>query len=115
VQTDGWIEHRRGDGELVGWMRPEGDGFVVIDLLGREVSGEIDWFAAEELLDAIGLRYLAEPFLLELDDGVQVRVRLTEVSTQRIRVKKDDFGAIDAPLLEYVLAWPLPAELRPLS
>jgi len=30
-----WIEHRRGDGERLGWMRPLGGLFVVIDLLGR--------------------------------------------------------------------------------
>jgi hypothetical protein len=96
-------------------MRPEGDGFVVIDLLGREVSGPIDWFHAEELLDELGIRYLAEPFLLDLDDGVSLRVRITEVSTQRIRVKKDDFGDITVPLREYELAWPLPDELRPLA
>jgi hypothetical protein len=96
-------------------MRPEGDGFVVIDLLGREVSGAVDWFHAEELLDQLGIRYLAEPFVLDLDDGASLRVRITEVSTQRIRVKKDDFGDITAPLLEYELAWPMPDELRPLA
>ena len=43
-----WIEHRRGmDGELLGWMRPADDGFVVIDLLGRELTGVVDWFEAE--------------------------------------------------------------------
>lgn len=39
-----WIEHRRGDRELLGWMRSQGEGFVVIDLLGREISAEKeDW------------------------------------------------------------------------
>ena len=117
-----WIEHRRGDGELVGWMRPEGDGFVVIDLLGRPMSDVVDWLAAEELLEERGLGYLAEPFMLDgarTDDGPEagarpLRVRITEVDTTRIRVKKDDFGAIDAPLLEYTLDWPAPPELRPI-
>ncbi|WP_382306519.1 hypothetical protein [Herbiconiux sp. UC225_62] len=114
MERDGWIEHRRGDGELVGWMRPEGDGFVVIDLLGREVSGPIDWFDAEALLDELGLRYLADPYLLDLD-GTSLRVRITEVSTRRIRVKKDDYGDITVPLREFELAWPMPDELRPLA
>ncbi len=96
-------------------MRPEGDGFVVIDLLGREISDPLDWFAAEELLEETGLRYLAEPFQLERADGSPLRVRLTEVSTRRIRVKKDDYGDITASLVEYELPWPLPAELRPLA
>lgn len=95
-------------------MRPAGDGFVAIDLLGRDVSGEIDWLDAEELLETLGLHYLAEPFLLDRGDGPPLRVRLTEVSTRRIRVKKDDFGDITAPLVEYEVAWPLPDELRPL-
>jgi hypothetical protein len=108
-----WIEHRRADGERLGWMRPEGEGFVVIDLLGREVSGELDWFAAETLLDGLGIGYLADPYLLHRAGHEPLRVRLTEVSAGRIRVKKDDFGAIDAPLVEFTLGWPMPPELRP--
>ncbi|MGA1838265.1 hypothetical protein VD659_15190 [Herbiconiux sp. 11R-BC] len=110
---DHWIEHRRGDGELVGWMLPEGEGFAVVDLLGRELSGPVDWFAAETLLEERGLRYLAEPFVLEREGAAALRVRITEVSTERIRVKKDDFGAIDAPQREFVLPWPAPTALRP--
>ena len=110
-----WIEHRRGDRELLGWMRPEGDGFVVIDLLGRAVSAELDWFAAEELLDELGIGYLADPYELLLPDGHWLRVRILEVSTDGIRVKRDDWGAIDVPLLEYSLPFPIPDELRPLD
>ncbi|WP_223693165.1 hypothetical protein [Leifsonia poae] len=108
-----WIEHRRGDGELVGWMRPEGDGFVVFDLLGRPLTDAIDWLAAEETLDGLGIGYLADPFELLLDDGRWLRVRLTEVSPDHIRVKREDWGAIDIPLLEYTVPFPLPARLRP--
>jgi hypothetical protein len=110
-----WIAHRRGDGELLGWMRPEGDGFVVVDLLGRDNTAPVDWLAAEEALDALGIGYLADPYELALGDGRALRVRITEVSTERIRLKKDDWGAIDAPLVEYEVAFPLPAELRPLD
>ena len=109
-----WIEHRRGDRELLGWMRPEGDGFVVIDLLGRAVSAELDWFAAEELLDAHGIGYLADPYELQLPDGHWLRVRILEVSTERILVKKDDWGDMSAPQLTYEVGFPLPPELRPL-
>jgi len=115
----GWIEHRRGDGELVGWMRPQGEGFVPVDLLGRDVAGEGEWLAAEERLDELGIGYLAEPFGLTLPEAPPgrppLRVRITEVSTRRIRVKKDDFGAIDAPVREYTLEWPMPPALRPLT
>ena len=30
------IEHRRSDGELLGWIVEFGDGFHVLDLLGRQ-------------------------------------------------------------------------------
>lgn len=109
-----WIEHRRGDRERLGWMRPEGDGFVVIDLLGREVTGPIDWLSAEELLEETGIGYLAEPFELLLDDGRWLRVRITEISTDHIRVKREDWGAMDIPLLEYAVEFPMPERLRPL-
>ena len=109
-----WIEHRRGDGERLGWMRQEGEKFVPVDLLGRDLSGPLDWLAAEELLEETGIGYLADPYELRLDDGRWLRVRLTEVSTERIVVKKDDYGAIDAPQRIYTLAFPIPESLRPL-
>jgi hypothetical protein len=109
------IPHRRGDGELLGWMRPSGEGFVVVDLLGRDASGELDWLAAEEALEALGIGYLADPYELRLDDGRWLRVRLTEVSTEGIRVKREDWGAIDVPLLEFTLPFPMPERLRPWS
>jgi hypothetical protein len=108
-----WIEHRRGDRERVGWMLPEADGFVVIDLLGRRRTEILDWFAAEQFLDELGIGYLADPFELLLEDGRWLRVRILEVSTDVIRVKRDDWGSIDVPLIEYVVPFPLPAELRP--
>jgi hypothetical protein len=106
-----WIAHRRGDGELVGWMRPQADGFVVVDLLGRELTGTVDWLTAEETLDATGIGYLADPFEL-LVEGRWIRVRLTEVSADGFRLKSEDWGAIDAPSREYALAFPVGDRLR---
>lgn len=111
MTPDGFIEHRRPDGELVGWLRAEGEGFVAVDLLGRERSGALDWLAGEALLEELGLRYLAEAYVLRLDDGRELRVRIVEVSPERIVVKKDDLGDIGAPVLRFELAWPMPAEL----
>jgi hypothetical protein len=119
-----WIEHRRGDRELLGWMRPDGDGFVVIDLLGREVTGVVDWQTAEETLDALGIGYLADSFELRLDEASHedeadpahnprwLRVRITEVSTDAIRVKKEDWGAMDAPAINYSVPFPVGGKLR---
>lgn len=110
-----WIEHRRHDRELVGWIRPEGEEFVVVDLLGRQLTDAVDWLTAEETLEDLGIGYLADPYELLLADGRWLRVRITEVSTELIRVKRDDWGAIDIPLLEYELAFPIPPELCPLD
>jgi len=107
-----WIEHRRGDRELLGWMRPQGDRFVVIDLLGREVSGELEWLDAEELLETLGIGYLADRYELQLDDGHWLLVRIVEVSPQRIRVKKEDWGDINATAVYYEVDFPMPATLR---
>ena len=108
-----WIEHRRGDGELLGWMRPDGDGFVVVDLLGRELTGVVDWLAAEETLDATGIGYLADPFELKLDDGRWLRVRLTEISADSIRAKQEDWGDMNTSQVYYTLAFPPGETLRP--
>jgi hypothetical protein len=139
--SDSWIEHRRGDGELVGWMRPEGEGFVAVDLLGRDRSAAVEWLAAEELLDELGIGYLADAYLLRRSGGVgagdgsggggdlaagdptdevggesyDVRVRIVEVSTARIVVKRDDFGDITASLEQFELPWPMPDSLRPMT
>jgi hypothetical protein len=113
--SQNWIEHRRGlDGERLGWMKPVGDGFVVIDLLGRERTGILDWLDAEEALDDLGIGYLADPYELRLDNGQWLRVRMAEVSAQEIRVKRDDWGDMTVPQLMYTLPFPAPETLRPL-
>ncbi len=107
-----WTPHRREDGELVGWVRPEGEDWVAVDLLGREVSGPTDWLAAEAVLEVGGIGYLADPWMLDGEGDLPVRVRMVEVTPERIVVKSDDFGAIDAPVRQWELPWPLPARLR---
>ncbi len=109
-----WIEHRRaGDRELVGWLRPQGDGFVAVDRLGRAVTGAVDWDVAEEALEARGLHWLADLWQLRVEDGRWLRVRMVEVSPERVVVKMDDFGAADAEMRTWTLPFPAPATLRP--
>ena len=94
---DGWIEHRRGDRELLGWIVPDGDGFTVVDLLGRpRPASPVDWLAAEALLDELGIGYLADRYDLVLADGTARPVRIGEVSTAGVTVVADDFGAASA-------------------
>lgn len=112
---DGWIEHRRGDRELLGWIVPDGDGFMVVDLLGRARTDDpVDWLAAEELLDALGIGYLADRYTLVLPDGTARPVRIGEVSTSGVTVVADDFGvasAVGADPERFTLPFPVPPEL----
>ena len=106
-----WIEHRRSDdGERVGWMKPSGDGFIAIDLLGRARTEAVDWLLAEETLDALGLRYLADPHELRLETGAWLRVRIAEISPAEVRVKKDDWGDMTAPQIYYTVPLPVDEE-----
>jgi selenophosphate synthetase-related protein len=110
-----WIEHRRGDGALVGWLVPDGEAFHVVDLLGRtRTDAPIDWVAAEEALDTLGIGYLADRYTLRMPDGAERRVRIGDVSTSGIIAVADDFGiasAIGAKPELFSLPFPAPAEL----
>lgn len=114
-----WTPHRRDDGELLGWIRPDGDDWLAVDLLGREASDAVDWLAAEAALERRGLAWLADPWMLERPDAGVLRVRLVEVTPGRegepgrVVVKVDDGGAIGGPPTpRFTLPWPAPAALR---
>ena len=110
-----WIEHRRGDRELLGWIAPDGDGFVVFDLLGRSrTPAPVDWLDAEELLENLGIGYLADRYALVRDDGSEQPVRIGEVSTAGVTVVADDFGAasaVGAKPAQFRLPFPVPHDL----
>lgn len=113
VVPDDWTPHRRDDGERIGWIRPDGDAWTAIDVLGRVVAASVEWLDAEEALEQRGLAFLAEPWMLERGDEKPVRVRLVEVTPARIVVKVDDYGDMSRPHEGVVLPWPLPPQLRP--
>ncbi|WP_053386512.1 hypothetical protein [Leucobacter japonicus] len=105
---ESWIPHRREDGELVGWIEPEGDGFVPFDLLGRpRATAPIDWLDAEAALEEIGIGYLAEIYALRTDAGEWIRARIVEVSPEGIGAKEDDFGDIGAVVASFALPFPI--------
>jgi hypothetical protein len=114
-----WIEHRRGDGEHVGWMVPADGAFHVVDLLGRQrTHAPVDWHDAEEALEALGIGYLADRYSLRLASGEERRVRIGEVSASGIIVLTDTFGsasAIGAHPEEFELPFPAPEDLRSLD
>ncbi len=108
-----WTPHRRDDGELVGWIRPAGEEWAAIDVLGREVVTSVDWLDAETALEERGLAFLADPWMLERDGQAPLRVRLLEVTPARIVVKAEDYGDVSRGSERITLPWPLPARLRP--
>ncbi|UUT36112.1 hypothetical protein [Microbacterium elymi] len=108
-----WTEHRRDDGELVGWIRPAGDDWVAVDLLGRDASEPIDWLDAEAVLERRGIGWLADIWMLDRADAPPLRVRMVEVTPDHVVVQTDDFGAIDVPVTRFELPWPAPEGLRP--
>lgn len=114
-----WIEHRRSDGERVGWMVPSGDRFHIVDLLGRQrTESPVDWPDAEEAFETLGIGYLANRYSLRLSDGVERRVRIGELNASRIVVVADDFGsasAVGASAEAFELPFPAPARLRSLD
>jgi len=114
VTGDDWIEFRRGDRELLGWMVAEGDGFVVIDLLGRPRTPPLEWLAAEEFLEELGIGYLADRYLY-----AGRPVRIGEVGTTGVTVIADEYGAAQAvggTQERFDLPFPVPADLlRPFA
>ncbi|HET8868172.1 MAG TPA: hypothetical protein VFM87_07540 [Agrococcus sp.] len=107
-----WMPHRRADGEVVGFVREAGDAFQPMDLFGRPLGDAGDWLAVEELLDAHTIAWIDEPWMLAVD-GAEVRVRVIEVTPERIRVKLDDFGDVTATARFWEVPVPETGRLRP--
>lgn len=120
MPADDWTPHRRDDGELLGWIHPEGEHWVAVDVLGRRASDATDWLQAEAALEARGIAWLADPWMLDGEADRPLRVRIVEVTPRdretegRIVVKLDDFGDVSRPSTQrFTLAWPIPEQLRP--
>lgn len=100
-------------------MVPEGEDFHVHDLLGRRrTDGPVEWLDAEEMLDELGIGYLADRWALRFADGTERPVRIAEASPRGVTVVADEFGAASAVggvLERFRLAFPAPPELRPWS
>ena len=117
-----WIPHRRDDGELVGWidMTVAEPRLVPIDRLGRALEPVADWFEAEESLEAIGLRFLAERYVYrpvrgpdDDDEPAQaITVRIAQVYDDRIVLTTALTDAIEDVGREIVVPFPAPDGLR---
>lgn len=89
------FEHlRREDGEHVGYIEMSADGrFIPYDRLWVRRGEAMDLDEAEAVLDAIGLRLLAEDWLLQEEDpqtgkATWARVRIREIHRDRVIVAR---------------------------
>ena len=109
---------RREDGEHVGYIEMSADGrFIPYDRLWARRGEAMELDVAEAVLDAIGLRLLAEDWLLEEEDpqtgeASWTRVRIREIHRDHVIVARamedlsatsvaksvDLIGAIELPL-----------------
>ena len=106
-----WITHIGGaNREPIGWIAPRDEGFVAIDLLGRERSETVGWLEAEEPLDDLGIRYLAAPYEFVTDSGTS-KVYIAEATPDFVRVKEDDFNDINSNQTFHTLPFPVPEDL----
>jgi hypothetical protein len=114
-----WIEHRRDDREPVGWIVPDGEGFRPVDRLGRCITdGPVDWLTAEELLEELGIGFLADKYVLLMPDGTERPVRISEAGPDGVTVVADEYGsasAVGANSDRFRLPFPAPDSLRPTS
>ena len=115
---------RREDGEHVGYIEMTADGrFTPYDRLWVRRGEAMDLDEAEATLDEVGLRLLAEDWLLQEEDGqtgeaTWARVRIREVHRDRVVVARamEDISADVAKAVDLVggIELPLPtARLRP--
>jgi hypothetical protein len=89
-----WVPHRRTrDDELVGYLVPQDDAVVPVTLFGYPLAEAGAREDGEALLEASGLSVLAEAWWLEQEEGEPTRVRIREVSPDRVVVVDDAFGA----------------------
>ncbi len=116
-----WLPHRReGDGELVGYLIPQGaaseDGEVVpVTVFGYPLGGAQEQDSATKVLDAVGLSYLAHKWSLRLEDSRWITVWLNEVTPERMVVANADYGYEGDIGQRFVLDLPVDDQLVLLS
>src|SRR5215469_14903863 len=92
-----WIPHRRAeDDELLGYLcpvDPSAERFVPLTVFGYPLGDEADEHDAQQVLESVGLSYLADRWLLTLDGRPDpISVEIIEASPDQVRVKNVDFG-----------------------
>ena len=93
IPTDWIAHHRDDDGELLGYLRPVEDRFEPVTVFGCPLGDADGEDEAIAVLDAVGLSYLAERWLLRVPGRAEpIAVQVTEADPDLVRVKSVDFG-----------------------
>jgi len=80
---------REDDGELLGYVEPVGDRVRPVTVFGHPLAEPGDREDGRERFEELGLRYLAEPWVLRLPDRAEpIRVRILEASAERVRLQE---------------------------
>lgn len=90
-----WTEHRRDDdGELLGYLAPADNGsHQAVTVFGYPLGDTSDREDAERTLDAIGLSYLADRWLLHREDRDPINVQIVEATPSSVTVANVDYGS----------------------
>ncbi len=115
IPTDWFKHHRAEDGEHVGYIAPLDDGFAAFTLLGHPLCDGVDLDDAETTLESVGLRQLAERWLLTVDHRNEpLLVEVVEVTPESVTVKHIDYGDDGQWGTLYTLDMPVePSRLQP--
>lgn len=90
MSADRWVPVHRDDGELIGFVAEDAQGWRALTVFGHPIAGVLDREGAEEQLHAVGLSYLAEKW--HLRDGEDwISVQLVEASPVGVTVQLVDF------------------------
>lgn len=85
--------YREGDGELLGYLVSDGELFVPVTVFGYELGDAVDEYDASQILESIGLSYLADTWVLSIADRDEpINVQIVEASPEALRVKSVDYG-----------------------
>jgi len=101
IPNDWTPYHRIDDGELIGYLQPsaaDAELVMPVTLFGHPLADEPgeDWWA-EQLLEDLGLSYLAERWELLREDGTTSRVVISECSPEHVVVALAEFAQVIAP------------------
>ncbi|WP_104118981.1 hypothetical protein [Arthrobacter sp. B1805] len=89
-----WVAYyREDDGELLGYLVPDGELFVPVTVFGYELGDAVDEYNASQVLESIGLSYLADTWVLSTADRSEpINVQIVESSPEALKVKSVDYG-----------------------